>query len=88
MDVHGAGVVAILGTVGAATGAISAVLVYTICARRRRLLTSGGGPLNWHVFLEFFLLKYNFLFEKVSRVRRIISRKCFLKSDVAMLDKI
>ncbi|XP_071644099.1 synaptotagmin-1-like isoform X1 [Temnothorax longispinosus] len=47
MDVHGAGVVAILGTVGAATGAISAVIVYTICARRRRLLTSVGGPLNW-----------------------------------------
>lgn len=50
MDVHGAGVVAVLGTVGAATGAISAVIVYTICARRRRLLTSVGGPLNWHVF--------------------------------------
>lgn len=49
MDVHGAGVVAVLGTVGAATGAISAVIVYTICARRRRLplLNSGGGPLNW-----------------------------------------
>ncbi|XP_011335596.1 synaptotagmin-2 [Ooceraea biroi] len=49
MDVHGAGVVAVLGTVGAATGAISAVIVYTICARRRRLplLTSVGGPLNW-----------------------------------------
>lgn len=51
MDVHGAGVVAVLGTVGAATGAISAVIVYTICARRRRLplFTSVGGPLNWHV---------------------------------------
>ncbi|XP_039304606.1 synaptotagmin-1 [Solenopsis invicta] len=47
MDVHGAGVVAVLGTVGAATGALSAVIVYTICARRRRLLTSVGGPLNW-----------------------------------------
>ncbi|XP_014607577.1 PREDICTED: synaptotagmin-5 [Polistes canadensis] len=49
MDVHGAGVVAVLGTVGAATGAISAVIVYTICARRRRspLLPSGVGPLNW-----------------------------------------
>lgn len=47
MDVHGAGVVAVLGTVGAATGAISAVIVYTICARRRRLLPSVGGPLNW-----------------------------------------
>lgn len=49
MDVHAAGVVAVLGTVGAATGAISAVIVYTICARRRRLplLASGGGPLNW-----------------------------------------
>ncbi|XP_036147145.1 synaptotagmin-6 [Monomorium pharaonis] len=47
MDVHGAGVIAILGTVGAATGALSAVIVYTICARRRRLLTSIGGPLNW-----------------------------------------
>ncbi|KAL2750697.1 synaptotagmin-2-like [Vespula maculifrons] len=49
MDVHGAGVVAVLGTVGAATGAISAVIVYTICTRRRRLplLTSGVGPLNW-----------------------------------------
>ncbi|KAG7205566.1 hypothetical protein KM043_007538 [Ampulex compressa] len=49
MDVHGAGVVAVLGTVGAATGAISAVIVYTICARRRRLplLPTGGGPLNW-----------------------------------------
>lgn len=55
MDVHGAGVVAVLGTVGAATGAISAVIVYTICARRRRLplLTSVGGPLNWHVSLYF-----------------------------------
>lgn len=53
MDVHGAGVVAVLGTVGAATGAISAVIVYTICARRRRLplFTSAGGPLNWHVSL-------------------------------------
>ncbi|EGI64181.1 SYT3 protein, partial [Acromyrmex insinuator] len=51
MDVHGAGVVAVLSTVGAATGAISAVIVYTICARRRRLLTSVGGPLNWHVTL-------------------------------------
>ncbi|XP_033226627.1 synaptotagmin-7 [Belonocnema kinseyi] len=48
MDSHGAGVVAILGTVGAATGAISAVLVYAICARRRRLpLLNPGGPLNW-----------------------------------------
>lgn len=48
MDAHGAGVVAILGTIGAATGAISAVLVYTICARRRRLpLLNPGGPLNW-----------------------------------------
>ncbi|XP_066592989.1 synaptotagmin-1-like [Prorops nasuta] len=49
MDIHGAGVVAVLGTVGAATGAISAVLVYTICSRRRRstLLRSGSGPLNW-----------------------------------------
>ena len=53
MDVHGAGVVAVLSTVGAATGAISAVIVYTICARRRRLLTSVGGPLNWHVTLYF-----------------------------------
>lgn len=51
MDVHGAGVVAVLGTVGAATGAISAVIVYTICTRRRRLplLASGVGPLNWSV---------------------------------------
>lgn len=51
MDVHGAGVVAVLGTVGAATGAISAVIVYTICTRRRRLplLSSGVGPLNWSV---------------------------------------
>ncbi|XP_043463969.1 synaptotagmin-5 [Leptopilina heterotoma] len=48
MDTHGAGVVAILGTIGAATGAISAVLVYTICARRRRLpLLNPSGPLNW-----------------------------------------
>ncbi|XP_014469080.1 PREDICTED: synaptotagmin-5-like [Dinoponera quadriceps] len=47
MDVHGAGVVAVLGTVGAATGAISAVIVYTICARRRRLPLLTTGPLNW-----------------------------------------
>ncbi|XP_076662496.1 synaptotagmin-1-like [Halictus rubicundus] len=40
MDVHGIGIVAVLGTVGAATGAISAVLVYAMCIRRRR-------SLNW-----------------------------------------
>jgi len=51
MDVHDVGVVAILGSIGAATGAISAMIVYTICARRRRLLTSVGKPLNWHVSL-------------------------------------
>jgi len=51
MDVHDVGVVAILGSVGAATGAISAMIVYTICARRRRLFTSVGKPLNWHVSL-------------------------------------
>jgi len=62
MDVHGAGVVAVLGTVGAATGAISAVIVYTICARRRRLLTSVGGPLNWHVFLYFLNMRSFIMF--------------------------
>ncbi|XP_015436736.1 PREDICTED: synaptotagmin-5 [Dufourea novaeangliae] len=40
MDVHDIGIVAVLGSVGAATGAISAVLVYSICVRRRR-------SLNW-----------------------------------------
>ncbi|XP_043255242.1 synaptotagmin-5 isoform X1 [Colletes gigas] len=49
MDVHGIGIVAVLGTVGAATGAISAVIVYTICIKRKRLslLVPGRGPLNW-----------------------------------------
>lgn len=49
MNVHDIGIVAVLGTVGAATGAISAVIVYTICVRRKRLslLVSGRGPLNW-----------------------------------------
>ncbi|XP_054015024.1 synaptotagmin-A [Hylaeus anthracinus] len=49
MDVHGIGIVAVLGSVGAATGALSAVIVYTICIRRRRLslLVPGRGPLNW-----------------------------------------
>lgn len=52
MNVHDIGIVAVLGTVGAATGAISAVIVYTICVRRKRLslLVSGRGPLNWYVY--------------------------------------
>lgn len=53
MDVHGVGIVAVLGTIGAATGAISAVIVYAFCLRHRRLPRSPGrGPLNWHVFLN------------------------------------
>lgn len=49
MDSHSAGAVAMLGTVGAATGALSAVLVYAMCVRRRRfpMFVPGGGPLNW-----------------------------------------
>ncbi|XP_076686648.1 synaptotagmin-1-like [Andrena cerasifolii] len=48
MDVHGVGIVAVLGTIGAATGAISAVIVYAFCLRHRRLPRSPGrGPLNW-----------------------------------------
>lgn len=67
MDVHGAGVVAVLGTVGAATGAISAVIVYTICARRRRLLTSVGGPLNWHVFYLYHII-YIYIYKNIANV--------------------
>ena len=54
MDGHSAGVVAVLGTVGAATGAISAMLVYAMCVRRRRfqIFSPGGGPLNWYT-IEF-----------------------------------
>ncbi|XP_063990423.1 uncharacterized protein LOC135169394 [Diachasmimorpha longicaudata] len=49
MDSHSAGVVAVLGTVGAATGAISAVLFYAVCMRRKGFtyFSSGKGPLNW-----------------------------------------
>ncbi|XP_024944967.1 synaptotagmin-5 isoform X2 [Cephus cinctus] len=48
MDAHGVGVVVALGLVGAAAGAILAILVYAICARRRLpLLGPAGGPLNW-----------------------------------------
>lgn len=49
MDTHSTGVVAVLGIVGAATGALSAVFVYAICVRRSKfpMFTPGGGPLNW-----------------------------------------
>ncbi|XP_031830715.1 synaptotagmin-2 [Nomia melanderi] len=40
MDVHNIGIVAVLGIIGAATGATSAVLVYLTCIRHRR-------SLNW-----------------------------------------
>jgi len=70
MDVHGAGVVAVLGTVGAATGAISAVIVYTICVRRRRLplLTSVGGPLNWY----FRILMIMYIYHNLREMQRSI----------------
>ncbi|XP_001603471.2 synaptotagmin-5 [Nasonia vitripennis] len=41
MDPHGPEIVAILGAIGATAGAVSAVVVYALCARRRRV------PLNW-----------------------------------------
>lgn len=70
MDVHGAGVVAVLGTVGAATGAISAVIVYTICARRRRLPLLTTGPLNWHVS-SFVILLMRFDWTYISVIAQI-----------------
>ncbi|XP_076246948.1 synaptotagmin-9-like [Calliopsis andreniformis] len=48
MDVHNIGIVTILGAFGAATGAISAVIVYAICVNHRRLSPIlGRRPLNW-----------------------------------------
>ncbi|XP_034934372.1 synaptotagmin-1-like [Chelonus insularis] len=48
MDSHSASAVAILSTIGAATGALSAVIFYAVCIRRRfPLFIPGGGPLNW-----------------------------------------
>ncbi|XP_011500313.1 PREDICTED: synaptotagmin-5 [Ceratosolen solmsi marchali] len=41
MDPHGPEIVAILGAIGATAGAVSAVVVYALCARRRRV------HLNW-----------------------------------------